>query len=271
MPHMTEPDSPFRTHDYHFHSTCSECCHDERLIPWTALEHAVRSGYDSLCLTDHLWDGDVPGASGWYAPQNIEHVRSVLPLPQQEGVRFFHGCETEYCGGAKLGLSRAHCDLFAFIVIPTTHMHMKGFVRPENVTTETQMTELYVERLEQLLRLELPWNKIGIAHLSCALLFQEGDIGWILRHLDEKRMMRVFDAVAERGTGIELNAGCMKQWREDPDTWLRVFRMAKKAGCLFYSSSDAHSVERLDSVPEILPGVADALGLGSGDRYHIPA
>ncbi len=258
------------THDYHFHSTLSACCHDERLLPSVALDHAARCGYDAICLTDHLWDAEVPGASNWYAPQNIEHVRSSLPLPRHAGVQFFLGCETEYCGGTKLGLSRGHFDLFDFVVIPTTHMHMKGFVRPAECVTEARMAELYVERLEQLLLLDLPWNKIGIAHLTCGLLFVEGDVGWILRQLDETRLMRVFDTLARRGAGIELNAACMGSWNTDPDTWLRVFRMAKKAGCLFYASSDAHTVENLDLIPAILPGVVDALGLDHKDRYRIP-
>jgi histidinol phosphatase-like PHP family hydrolase len=260
----------FSLHDYHFHSTRSPCCKDAGLVPSAALEHAVRCGYDSLCLTDHLWDADVPGASGWYASQDIAHIRTVLPLPQHEGIRFFLGCETEYCGGTKLGLTRGHFDMFDFVAIPTTHMHMKGFVRPENVITEAQMAELYVERLEELLRLDLPWKKIGIAHLTCGHMFAEGDIGWILRNLDERRMMRVFDDIAVRGAGIELNAACMGNWRKDPDTSLRVFRMAAEAGCLFYGASDAHGREHLDTVPEVLPGVIDALGLGGRDRYHIP-
>lgn len=245
------------THDYHFHSTLSACCSDTHMLPSAALDNAVRCGYDSLCLTDHLWDSDVAGASEWYAPQNLEHVRSVLPLPRHENVRFYHGCETEYCGNAKLGLAREHFDVFDFVVIPTTHMHMTGFVRPEHVVSESQMAELYVERLEQLLRLDVPWEKIGIAHLTTT------------RQLDEKRMMRVFDTIARRGTGIELNASSLKKWADHPEAWLRVFHMAKKAGCLFYSASDAHTVDNLHLVQDVLPGVTDALGLGSGDRYRI--
>lgn len=259
----------FISHDYHFHSTLSSCCGDPKLTPDAALAAAVERGYEAICLTDHLWDADVPGASNWYSTQNIEHVRSSWPLPQHESVRFFHGCETEYCGGDKLGLTREHFDVFDFVVIPTTHMHMHGFVRPEHVKTETQMAELYVERLEELLRLDLPWNKVGIAHLTTTLVFREGDVGSVLRSLDEKRMMSVFDLFAQRGTGIELNASSLRNWEEDPDTWLRVFRMAKKAGCLFYSASDAHTVENLGLVREILPSVVEALGLGSSDRYVI--
>ena len=260
----------FIRHDYHMHSTLSACCHDERMTPAAILASAIEQGYDELCLTDHLWDADVPGASSWYHPQDIRHLRSALPLPRSEKVRFLFGCETEYCGGDKLGLARGHFDLFDFVVIPTTHMHMRGFVRPENVTTEEQMAELYVERLEELVRLDLPWRKIGIAHLTCGLIFREGDVGQVLRLLDEDRLLRVFDKLARAGAGIELNASCMASWQDDPDTWLRPFRLARMAGCLFYSATDAHEVEHLGKIVSTIPGVAEALELTGRDRYRIP-
>ncbi|NLF21620.1 MAG: PHP domain-containing protein [Lentisphaerae bacterium] len=262
--------STFVTHDYHFHSTLSACCHDECMRPETVLAHAAEHGFEEICLTDHLWDPDVPGASSWYRPQGIRHVRSALPLPRHERVRFFFGCETEYCGGGKLGLSRAHFDEFDFVVIPTTHMHMRGFVRPEAVVTEAQMVELYVDRLEELVRLDLPWNKVGIAHLTCNLLFKEGDVGAILRQLDEARLLRVFDRLARTGAGIELNASSLAGWQADPDTWLRPYRLAKRAGCRFYSASDAHVLENLGQIAAVIPGVVAALALTERDRYRIP-
>jgi histidinol phosphatase-like PHP family hydrolase len=262
--------STFVAHDYHLHSTLSACCHDERMRPDAVLAHAAQHGYEEICLTDHLWDSDVPGASSWYRPQDIPHVRAALPLPQNGTVRFFFGCETEYCGGDKLGLSRARFDDFDFVAIPTTHMHMRGFVRPETVATEAQMVELYVDRLEELACLDLPWSTVGIAHLTCNLLFKEGDVGAILRQLDEERLLRVFDRLGRAGAGIELNTSSLANWQTDPDTWLRPYRLAKRAGCRFYSASDAHVLENLGQIATVIPGVVAALELTELDRYRIP-
>ena len=85
----------FLLNDLHCHSTLSSCCSDPAMTPQVILEHAERSNHQALCLTDHLWDAAVPGASEWYAPQDIEHVRSALPLPQGKQLRFRFGCETE--------------------------------------------------------------------------------------------------------------------------------------------------------------------------------
>ena len=54
-----------------------------------------------------------------------------------------------------------------------------------------------------------------------------------------------------------------------PDDILKIYRIAKEAGCRFYCSSDAHSVEALDGVPKKLPAVIQTLGLTEADAYQI--
>ena len=51
------------------------------------LRYALDNGLKTICVTDHYWDETIPGASGWYAPQNtaqlctIESMR-VPPRPR---------------------------------------------------------------------------------------------------------------------------------------------------------------------------------------------
>ncbi len=257
-------------HDLHCHSILSNCCGDERMSPANIIEHAERHNYSSVCITDHLWDSDVPDASKWYEPQNIEHVKRSLPLPTSDKLRVLFGCETEYLGGDKVGLARAHFDEFQFVVIPVNHTHMIGFVRPVDVDDESKMAELVVSRLEQLIKLDLPFRKIGIAHLTLKLMFKEGDVSKIFLLMDEKRLMRVFDFLAKAGAGIELNAGCLAAYGENPEAWLRPYIFAKRAGCKFYACSDAHSLERLDVVEKVMPDIARELSLTEADRYVPP-
>lgn len=253
-------------HDLHLHSTLSSCCHDDRMTPERIADAAASLGITEVCLTDHLWDDAVPGASNWYAPQNIAHVRQNEQAARALGLRF--GCETEYCGGDKLGLAPEHFELFDFVVIPLNHMHMEGFVRPAGLRGAPAMAELIVMRLEQLTRLPIPFEKVGIAHLTTGLMFREGDVDDVLCLLDEARLLRVFDFFAKRGAGIELNVGSFLRWRARPEDRLRVYRLAKKAGCLFYCASDAHQLDHLD-VPKVLPDVIEALDIRDGERYLI--
>lgn len=258
-------------HDIHCHSYLSVCSSDPACTAEAVFRQAQEWGYDTLCLTDHLWDDDVPGASDFYAPQNIEHVLSAKPYARSEGgMRCLLGCETEYVGGGKLGLTREHFDLFDFVVIPPNHMHMKGFVRPEGVVTAAQMAELYTSRLEEISALDIPMEKVGIAHPNCSLLFAEGRVTDVIRLMDEDRLQNVFATFARRGAGIELNAFDFSEMNVDADACLRLYRIAKQNGCRFYAASDGHSLPEYEGVRKNLPAVVEALGLTEADRYLIP-
>ena len=256
-------------HDLHCHSSLSTCCHDPECTAEAIFKQAREMGYDTLCLADHLWDADVPGPSSWYAPQDIPHVLSANARDMIPGMRCLQGCETEYCGGGKLGLAREHFDLFDFVVIPPNHFHMKNFVRPEHITTPAQIADLFMERLEEIGQLDIPHEKVGIAHITCGLIYKGGDASLVFALLEEKRMRRIFDVFAKKGTGIELNAFAFRGWEEKPEI-LRPYEWAKASGCKFYCSSDAHALKHYAAVGQNLPPVVEALGLTEEDRYIVP-
>lgn len=257
-------------HDIHVHTRLSSCCGDERMTAEAILAHAVSHNYDTICITDHCWDAAAPGASKWYAPQSVEHVFSAGPLPKSGDVRICMGCETEYCGGSKLGLSRAAFDRFDFVVIPPNHFHMENFVRPAEINTPEAIAELLMVRLEQLQSLDLPWRKIGIAHISCGLLNRGGTVTEVFRLMPSDRLQNIFRAFAQRGTGIELNAGCFPDKApEDFAEIMRPYHIAREEGCKFYFCSDAHAVENLEINSLLAPVIAD-LHLTEGRLYRIP-
>ena len=257
-------------HDLHCHSFISACCTDETCTAEAVYKQAKELEYDTLCLTDHLWDSAVPGASDWYAPQNIEHVLPGKQYANVPGLRCLHGCETDYTGNGHLGLAKEHFDLFDFVVIPPNHMHMKGFVRPQDVTTPAQMALLFTARLDEISRLDIPMEKVGIAHITCPLLFREGKVCDVVRLMDEDKLHEIFARFAARGAGIELNKGAFGEMKEDPDTVLRLYRIAKEEGCKFYCSSDSHTLAGYRNMAELLTPVVEALGLTEDDRYIIP-
>ncbi|MBR0464763.1 MAG: hypothetical protein IJJ23_10380 [Clostridia bacterium] len=257
-------------HDMHCHTVLSSCSSDPTQSVGALLAHAKANGYTLQCVTDHLWDSAVPGASDWYAPQDIEHVRANLPLPHDDQVRMVFGCETEFCGGKKLGLSAAHYDDFDFIVIPPNHFHMKDFVRPSCYDSEEKIADLLVERLEEISNIDLPWHKVGIAHMTCGLVFTEGDQYRVYELVDEKRFRAVMNKLARFGCGIEINlASFGKGWTDHEDAMLRLYRLAREEGAKFYLASDAHHPKELDLVPERAPLVIQKLGLNEEDRFTL--
>ena len=92
--------------DLHIHSNISTCSRDPLQTAERILQYAVENGLDTICLTDHFWDENVPGPIPWYEKQNYAWIAQALPLPQAEGVRFLFGCETELRKDLTLGITR---------------------------------------------------------------------------------------------------------------------------------------------------------------------
>ena len=259
-------------HDYHIHSELSSCSRDPEQTPARILQYAKDYGLKTVCLTDHYWDSAVPGASRWYEPQNFEHISKAKPLPVADGVTFLFGCETDFDRNHTLGVPPARFDDFGFIVIPTTHLHMKGFtITEEDIVSVEKKAKLWVTRMEALLAMDLPFYKIGIAHPACCLLHKTPREEY-LRLLDlipEADMVRVFTKAADLGVGIELNSDDMSFSDAEADTVLRMFRIAKRCGCKFYCGSDAHAPIGFEKMKTVIERAIDLLGLTEDDKFHI--
>ena len=256
-------------HDLHCHSFLSAFCEEESCTAPAIFALAKAMGYDTLCLTDHMWGPAVPGSSDWYAPQTPEHVLSACRYAEGYGLRCLVGCETEY-GCAGLALAPEHFDLFDFVAIPPNHMHFEGLVRPAGLTGTENMAALFTDRLDEISRLAVPMEKTGIAHLTCRLLYREGTVAEVVRRMDEKRLKAIFRRFADRGAGIELNAVAFRELDDSPAEILLLYSIAKDCGCRFYCASDAHRLSSYRRVEEVLPRVVAALGLTAEDRYVIP-
>lgn len=257
-------------HDLHTHTQLSLCSGDPAQTAERLLTHAKENNYTVQCVTDHFWDELVPGPSGFYAPQDLAHVKESLPLPQDDRVKMVFGCETEFVGGKKFALHPSHYDEFDFIVIPPNHFHMKGFTRPECYDTEEKIADLFTERLEEISLLDLPFHKVGIAHMVCSLIFPEGDECKVYRSVEEKRFRTVMNRFAQLGAGIEINAGCFgKMTGGNEADYLRLYRLAKEEGCKFYLASDAHHPKELDLIQKYAARVITALGLTEEHLFRI--
>ena len=257
-------------HDLHIHTHLSSCSGHPQQTTDNILRYALDNGLKTICVTDHYWDETIPGASGWYAPQNTAHIRQSLPLPQAEGVRFLFGCETELSRDCVLGVSPARFDGLDFVIVPTTHLHMTDFTVTGQETAE-ERAALWVRRLDALLAMDLPFRKIGIAHPVCGLIaptramFLE-----TLRLLPEAELERLFAKAASLGCGVELNADDFGFAEEETETVLRPFVIAKRCGCKFYCGSDAHAPEDFTHAIQRFERAVDLLGLTEEDKF-LPA
>ena len=259
-------------HDYHIHSQLSLCSNDPEQNPARILRYAEENGYRQIVLTDHYWDENVPGASEWYSKQDTPHIEQALPLPQGEHVKFLFGAETDMDKYCTVGVSDKMLDKLDFIIIPTTHLHMTGFTIDPKDDALDRRAALYVERLDRLLDMDLPFHKIGVAHLTCSLAARRyiGDDMTVLDMLDlieDDTFRELFARMAKCGAGFELNFPLDLYEGTARERVLRPYRIAKDCGCKFYFGSDAHHPAGLDAAPQLFRDTVEALGLEEEDKF----
>ncbi len=260
--------------DLHIHSKLSLCSNDPAQTTAAILAYAQKFGLKTICLTDHYWDENVKGAEsfGFYSNQDYAHIAEALPLEKADGIEFLFGCETDMKADMTLGISKEAFDKFDFVVVPTTHLHMNGFTcRGDEDSAER--AKLWIDRFDTLLDMDIPFKKVGLAHLTCSLM-SPGKYDEVLKLIPDSEMERVFKKAAERGVGIELNFGMSELFPNekttcDLDTIMRPYRIAKKVGCKFYFASDAHHPAELEAEKKKAERVIDLLELTEDDKFYI--
>ena len=256
-------------HDYHIHSFTSSCASDPAQTPQSILQYAKNAGLKRICLTNHYWDSAVPGASRWYTPQSFDHIVQDKPLPQADGVEFLFGCETDMNIQGSIGIPPSRYDDFDFIIVPTTHLHMKNFtILEEDMQSIEKRAQLWVARFDILLKSDLPMYKVGIAHLTSGLIYNISHEATLetLARISDADLERLFTASAQCGCGIELNY-CDMKYIDEPGI-LRFYRIAKACGNKFYLGSDAHEPKDFPSAPYYERAI-DLLELTEDDKFHI--
>jgi histidinol phosphatase-like PHP family hydrolase len=249
--------------DLHIHTHLSSCSDDPLQTPSNIYARAVELGLSQICLTDHFWDTTMAGASDWYKHQNLEHIRASLSdFPALKGdTEIFFGCETEYIGGEGIGISHDTAMKMDFVLIPISHFHMKGYVRPASITTADEVAELWMSRYQELLEVDLPWSRVGLAHvINCCVDELQTEF---LRNILKRPLKDLFSRTADMGISIEINASSLFEG-EAARMNREIYKLMKECGCSFTAGSDAHSQEKL----KVINGAfefAETIGLGESD------
>ena len=204
----------------------------------------------------------------WYVELHTQRLRSVLPLPQSDKVRFLFGCEIEMNMNNVLGLAPEHYDNFDFVVIPTNHLHQSG-VTCRGDEDVAERAGLWCSRLDHVLEQNLPFHKIGIAHLTDTGIM--GGKGYLeaLQLISDEEYIRLFRKAANRGVGIELNFNWLNTPDDEMEIHLRPYRIAKEEGCKFYLGSDAHAMFQFEHMKENFQKITDLLQLDDSHKFTI--
>ena len=267
---------PFYDHDLHIHSYISPCASDEERAKQTVdriLQYAKENSLHTICVADHFWDEDVPAP---FPPQytdlySFQTISSIRPLPQKENIRFLFGCETEIHHDGRISISEERIKEFDFIIVPTTHFHNGYALSPEEAAAGSKgRATAWVKRFEDLLNSNLPFHKVGVAHLTTALVAPYMEmLKEVFSLIPEKEMERLFKRSAELGLGIELNTDGMGYDEDQAELLFRPYEIAKECGCKFYCGSDAHRPFILDRAKKILEKGIERLNLTDKDKFNI--
>ncbi len=255
-------------HDFHIHSTLSLCCKDSEQTPERILQYAKSNNYKSVCLTNHFWDENVKSEAEWHKAHGFNNLISVLPLPQDSDVRFLLGAETDIDYNNVLGISEERMKLLDFIVVATTHLHLAGNTVRNKIESPEEAADLWLKKLESLLNMELPWHKIGIAHLTCGHILKN-ETPKVISLLSDASFYSVFNKCADKGVGIELNIKTLFMSQEEKDILLRPYFIAKDCGCKFYLGSDAHKVEAMEAAKENFENIITLLDLKEENKFML--
>ena len=258
-------------HDFHIHSKISLCSKDEKHTTERIIQYAEENNLKKICLTDHFWDESIDVKMNFYEVQNYAHIEKALPLPKSDKVEFLFGSETDMDRNLRLGISKETFDKFSFVIIPTTHLHMMHFtISEQDGATPEGRARVWIERLEALLNMDLPFRKIGIAHLVCPLIApKREEYLKVLELLPTKKLEELFKKAANLGVGIEINSFDMKFDDSEEDTVMRIFKIAKQCGCKFYLGSDAHHPNEFNGAKAAFDRAIDILDLTEEDKFHI--
>lgn len=255
-------------HDFHIHSTISLCCHDENQTPQRILKYAEDNGYKKICLTNHFFDEKVKSDAEWRSEHYFSALSSVLPLPKTEGIDFLFGCETDMDFNNVLGVSEERFDAFDFIIVATTHLHLGGNTVKEKITTPEEAAFHWVNKIENLITKDLPFRKMGIAHLTSGHIFGNRT-DETLQLIPDNILYSIFKECSAKGIGIELNIKTIGLTESQKEIFLRPFFIAKECGCKFYLGSDSHKTEALDCAKQNFEDVITQLDLKETDKFTI--
>lgn len=230
-------------HDYHIHSQLStDIAPGAGFGNEQILCYAEDNGLGRICLTNHFWDEAVTCDFPWYNEQGYSHLEKALPLPQSENVKFFFGCEADMDKDFNIGITKSVAEKFDFITMAVTHMHMKGFSVYADDDDIDYRRELFLARLRKFLSSDLPFRKMGVAHLTTLLICPKVEDGHIkvLSGVSDDEFKDIFSSMACLGAGLEINMKAFRCGNGCMDELLRPYKIAAECGCKFYLGSDSH-------------------------------
>lgn len=235
-------------HDFHIHTVLSSCAKDDTAQVVNYVANAKTLGLKKLGFSNHLWDGDIPGASQWYQPQNFDHVAEIreelASATAESGIRCYFGCEVEYDPQRRdIALTEEHARAFDFILVPNSHTHM--MMPKSDYEPKERHARFMLDAFMDIVTSPLAKYITAAAHPFSAVCCPY-DNAVLFPLISVSQYRECFCAAREAGIAIEINTSSYRTRTPGElinHPAMEMFAIAKECGCKFTFGSDSHTAK----------------------------
>lgn len=255
--------------DTHFHTPLSKCCHD----PAATIENiaAILSarGYRLIAVTDHVWSHPTVAPNEWYRrhPESgtLEQADYIHAHASEFPLTVLAGCEADMQAPGVFGFSQAMREKLDLIMLSSDHFQLRDFVEQPAEVTPQNLAKLMMKFFLSAVR------ESGADILTHPLYTNSYDefFDRTMDCISDAELSDALGEAAERKIALELNAGLFRaavQGRYQWDNMVRIFTLARQAGCKFTMGTDAHKLSDFDLAP-LCGKMADQAGITEADLY----
>lgn len=243
-------------HDIHIHSLVSPCSRDEKQTKEAILAYALTNNYRLAGISDHYW------------PDTKDIIWDSLEnLPQSNKCSLLKGAEIDMDMQCGLLIEENQFDDLDYFILAINHIHLVGYSTPkEKWPMNNAQGKAYIDqRLETALSMNLPFERVGLAHYTWIPLPNCSLKDYLAQYTDDE-FKGIFSKIAKLGMGVELNFNPFID-EETLNQVLRPYRIAKEQGCKFYLGGDAHHPENFCNCYSKFEKIIDLLELTEVDKW----
>jgi len=255
-------------HNFHIHTHLSICSNDPEQEIDNIAKKCIELGYKDICITDHMFDDSFDHNIKFYKNQNFKHILIDLPYKKYDGINIHFGAECDLDKDGILGITKEQIEKCEFLIIPINHFHLT--IDPFMKLSDEERAKKYIERIKQVLNMDLPFKKIGLAHLTCSLIKSGNfrDHVKIYDLISDEELHRIFKKTKEKGLGIEINIHLFSYLENEYESILRIYRIALEEGNKFYLGGDEHHISDFERRYNENKKVVSMLGLKEKDKFR---
>lgn len=262
--------------DLHIHTNLSVCAPNTSTL-LSYIEYAKKIGLDSLGVSNHLWceEQEIPyinSRQGYYVfsesykKQNFNNLSKLLEDEYYncDKIKILFGAEAEYNPKLKRpAIDKEKACMLDYLLVSNSHTHLimdKSMYEPKELHVKFML-----DAFENIIESKISEYISAIAHPFAAVNCPY-DNRELVKLITDRQFFDCFIEAKKKNIAIEINSKVFEgRDNMESDEMIRMFCIAKSAGCQFTIGSDAHKPEtqkdlvKAEKVLKIIDGNDDVL------------